>query len=57
MAELIGGTEPYPGKNNHIVGTDDGDLIFGDPYTTGTTVFFYGGKACCWKARCSRSAR
>src|SRR4051812_22560767 len=21
------------------------------------SIFFYGGKACCWKARCSRSAR
>jgi hypothetical protein len=35
MANLIGGIKPYPGANNHIVGTDDGDFIYGDPYTTG----------------------
>jgi Ca2+-binding RTX toxin-like protein len=37
MANLIGGIEPYLGKNNQIAGTDDGDIVFGDPHT-GTTL-------------------
>src|SRR3954464_13233399 len=33
MANLIGGIPPFPGRDNHIVGTDDRDIIFGDPFT------------------------
>src|SRR4051795_12878029 len=35
MADLIGGIEPYPGNNNHIIGTNERDIIVGDPYTAG----------------------
>ena len=38
MANLIGGIPPYRGINNHIIGTVDADVIFGDPYTT--TIFW-----------------
>ncbi|HEX2527166.1 MAG TPA: calcium-binding protein [Geminicoccus sp.] len=39
MAVIIGGTEEFPGKNNRLVGTEDEDFIFGDPYTTGAGFF------------------
>src|SRR5690242_3444767 len=35
MANLIGGIPPFPGANNNIVGTDNPDNIFGDPFTQG----------------------
>ena len=38
MANLIGGTDAFPGKNNILTGTDDRDFIFGDPFTTGAPV-------------------
>ncbi|MBB4185727.1 calcium-binding protein [Sinorhizobium terangae] len=37
MANLIGGIGPYPGLDNDIFGTNDPDIIFGDPFTTGNT--------------------
>lgn len=36
MTILIGGfTPPHLSKNNHIIGSDEHDIIFGDPFTEG----------------------
>ena len=36
MAILIGGIDPLLGRNNHIVGLAEDDIIFGDPFLQGT---------------------
>jgi Ca2+-binding RTX toxin-like protein len=38
MAHLIGGIAPWLGLDNHIFGTNDPDIIFGDPFTTGNSL-------------------
>lgn len=38
MAHLIGGIVPWLGLDNQIFGTNDPDVIFGDPFTTGNTL-------------------
>ncbi len=45
MAHLIGGIAPWLGLDNHIFGTNDPDIVFGDPFTTDNSlgVFEIGG--------------
>ena len=38
MAILIGGTDAFPSENNIVIGTNDRDIIFGDPFTTGNFI-------------------